>query len=179
MALAAVVTGFPRSSIAQVPYIQIYFDEDLQRTTELHCPLVAPGTESGFLYIAAHNFNIEMSSIEYRVNYPLELSFYQDLIDSSYQVAGDSQSGIVISFPSPLDAHQTVLLQRVMFGWMCAACETIDIRTVVVPHPSSGKIRAISWPDSEEVEAVGMTAIVCPTVPANNSTWGHIKALYR
>jgi hypothetical protein len=120
-----------------------------------------------------------MSSIEYRVDYPPELVFVQDSIDASYQVAGESWSGIVISFPSPLDAHEAVLLERVIFEWACIACETTDIRAVVVPHPASGKIRAISWPDSEEVEAVGMTAIVCPLLPVENSTWGHVKALYR
>jgi hypothetical protein len=120
-----------------------------------------------------------MRSIEYRVDYPVELLFFGDIVDSSYQVVGDSQDGIVIIFPTPLNAFETVVLQKAEFVWMCSACESIAIPVVVVPHPSSGKIRAISWPDSEEVEAVGMTAIVCPTIPVESSTWGHIKALYR
>jgi hypothetical protein len=179
MVLTAVALGLPQTTTAQVPYIQIYFDEDLQRTAEISCPLVAPGSRVGTIYIAAHNFSMLMRSIEYGVDYPPELLFTGDGIDSSYQVVGDSRIGIVISFPTPLDAFETVVLQKAEFVWMCSACESTAIPVVVVPHPSSGKIRAISWPDSEEVEGVGMTAIVCPTIPVENSTWGHIKALYK
>lgn len=179
ISLTAVLLGLPQFSTAQVPYIQIYFDEDLQRTMEISCPFVDPGSRVGTIYIAAHNFSMFMSSIEYRVDYPPELSFLGDIINSSYQVVGHSIIGIVISFPTPLNAFETVVLQKVEFMWVCYACESIAIPVVVVPHPSSGKIGAISWPDSEEVEAVGMTAIVCPTMPVEASTWGHIKALYR
>jgi hypothetical protein len=83
------------------------------------------------------------------------------------------------SLPAPLNAYETVVLQRVRFLWWCSAGQSQAIAIVVVPHPETGKIRAISWPDSEEVEAVGMTAIVCPLNPVENSTWGHIKALYK
>jgi hypothetical protein len=59
-------------------------------------------------------------------------------------IFGDSELGIVISFPTPLDASHTVLLQKALFDWACSYCETDDIRAVVVPHPALGKIRAIS-----------------------------------
>ena len=177
-ALATVTLGLPQTTVGQVPYVQIYFDEGLQRTHENSCPFSAPGTIDGDLYVAAHNFSMFMSSIEYSVDYPPEIGFLGDVIDSSYEVVGDSHTGILISFPTPLDAFETVLLQKVRFVWWCALCESQAIPIVVVPHPASGKIRAISWPESDEVEAVGMTAIVCPTIPVESTTWGHIKALY-
>jgi hypothetical protein len=174
------ILGVPRPGTAQVPYIQIYFDENLQWDFAGQCPNTDPGEVVERIYIAAHNFNIFMSSIEYRVEYPPELPWVDDVVDPAYQYTGDSPTGIVITFPEPVDGSRTVLLERAMIVWYCRLCITdLDIQVVVVPHPTSGKVRAISWPDGEVVEGVGMRSLICPTLPVESSTWGEVKALYR
>jgi hypothetical protein len=62
---------------------------------------------------------------------------------------------------------------------MCQLCVGIsEVAIDVVPNPDSGQLRAIRWPSDEFVTAVGQRSLICTTVPAEETTWGSIKALY-
>jgi hypothetical protein len=62
----------------------------------------------------------------------------------------------------------------------CDGCPRTDIPISVVPNPTSisGQVQAVRWPDNSVIPAVGMLSYICPTVPAEDTSWGKIKALY-
>jgi hypothetical protein len=64
---------------------------------------------------------------------------------------------------------------------MCDACapENWNVPISVRPYPGQIFVRAVEWPNLNIVLAVGMTAIICPTSPIQETTWGQVKALYR
>ena len=178
----AVAVGLSAVSKAQVPEVQIFFDTGLQ-IAFADCPTAPVGTVFDEIYVVANNFNMMMNAIEYRIEYPTILFFAGDyVIDSGASVTGTSPDGISITFSTPQDAFGQFVIQRVSFIWMCDYCgyAILDTPVRVRPHPSSGKVRAVRWPDLEFVEAIGQTAWICfAGVPVHETNWGRVKALYR
>ena len=177
--VVAVFLVMSSAAHAQVPYIQIYYDEYLSQTVS-RCPEVSFVTDT--LYVVAHNFNMMMSSIEYRIEYaPGNAAFLRDLLEPGTSGAGHSQAGIVVTFATPKDATPFVLVQAAEILWLCMECENAGVSLFsVFPHPDSDKIQAARWPDGEMIEAVGLAAQICPlSVDIEETTWGGIKALYR
>jgi hypothetical protein len=134
------------------------------------------------MYVVAGNFNMAMSSIEYSVELdPAFLGFLGDIIDIGV-AEGWSPSGVRISYDPPLDAAGTVVVEGVFVIWVWSqgGCPNVNIPVRVLPHPSSGKIQAVRWPDLTAVEAVGRSATICPeaSIPVEDTTWGTIKGLY-
>ncbi len=168
---------------AQVPYVQIYFDDTFQ-ISHKDCPNAPAGTVVDQIYVVAHNFDMWVSSIEYRIVYPSgSVLFLLDVIDPATQSRiGQSNTGIVITWPNPADGSGGLLCQTANFIWMCDACilggGNSNDQWVVVPHPDSGLLRAVRWPDNVSVTGIGMTALSCPTIPTEGATWGDIKVLY-
>ena len=175
-----VVAGHAPVSHAQIPIVQIYFDEDLI-FTGAPCPGMPPGTVFQNLYVVAEDFNMYMSAIEYRIQYPTLLMFLSDEIDPSFLVTGTSPEGIVITFPTPQDAFGKLLVQKVFVIWMCDSCGpgNIDTPLRVRSHPASAKVRAVRWPDGEFVDGWGVLSLICGSLPIHETTWGEIKALYK
>jgi hypothetical protein len=64
--------------------------------------------------------------------------------------------------------------------WLCTDCQhCTDNEITVIPHPVSGKIRAVNWYNMAVVEGIGMTSIICPSARATQvTTWGAVKSLY-
>jgi len=159
----------------QTPYVAIFFDEDLQQTGR-----TPPGPAViDTLFIVAGNFNMFASSIEYRMEENTDyLILLADLVDFG-TVEGHSYSGIRIHYDPPLDATADVLVERIIVMWVWEGmCRFVNVPLRIFPHPESGKIQAIRWPDLVPVEAVGHTAYICPTVPIEETSWGRIKGLY-
>jgi hypothetical protein len=142
-------------------------------------PFDSPGSHIDSLYVVAHNFNMSMSSIEYRIDYSPQLEFIFDLVGYTASIEGTSSAGIKISFSPPMEAGRTQLVEIVLFYWLCQGCIYTDVPVLVSPHPISGKIQAQRSPDGAMIEAVGMTSLVCPTIPVEDTSWGRIKALYK
>lgn len=163
---------------AQVPNVSVYFDEGLQYT-QANCPGIGvPDT----VYVVANNFGIWMSGIEYMIEYPMQLSFINDLIDEEYLSVGSSPTGIGITFPVPAPAFDSFLIQRVLVMWNCESCmgaPPAGFPLSVVGYPSSGLVRAVEFGSNQVIIAVGMTSAVCATNPVVDETWGGIKALYQ
>ncbi len=176
----AVVAGYAPDLDAQIPIVQIYFDEDLV-FTGAPCPGAPPGSVFDSLYVVAEDFNMYMSAIEYRIQYPPVLFFVEDVIDPSFLVTGTSPEGIVITFPTPQDALGKLLVQKVVVIWMCDSCGPgdINIELRVRSHPASAKVRAVRWPDGGFVDGWGVLSLICPSLPIHETTWGEIKALYK
>ena len=172
--LAILSIGF--SASAQIPYIQVYFD-NYAAVDQMDCPGVMPATLSVF----AVNFNMWIAAVEYMVAYPSVLAFTGDVMVPGAIAIGSSPSGITMSYPVPGDGFAPCLLQQVGVVWNCADCVGIpDTPIIVLPHPVSLRLRAIRWPDYVSKDGVGMTSIICQVlVPTQESTWGSVKSLYK
>lgn len=178
--VVAIAIGlFASVSSAQTPHVVVYFDNTMTQM-DACCPVEPAGTVAQELYVVANNFNMWVSGIEYLISYPSALMFLGDIIGDHQLKIGQSLTGIGVTWPLPANGFEPLLVQKASVLWMCTAGDPIaDQLLVVLPFPSSGKVRAIRWPDQVEVLGVGLTSVVCPTViPVEETTWGGIKALY-
>lgn len=177
---AALVGMLALNANAQTPNVQVYFDP-LFHNASADCPgngFGAPDT----LYCVANNFNILMSALEFQVTYPPQLVWIADLPQGEYQaplVIGDTPTGIALSWPVRQDATVSMCAVQVIVTWNCTDCNGNQNAPIVVgPNPQSGLLRAIEWQTYRQVLGIGMTSLVCATVPTQQSTWGKIKAQY-
>jgi hypothetical protein len=178
--VVAIAIGlFASVASAQIPHVVVYFDNTMTQM-DACCPDAPAGTVAQDLYVVANNFNMWVSAIEYMIEYPPALMFLGDFIGDNQLSIGNSATGIGISWPIPANGFSPLLCEKASVLWLCAAGDPIaDQLMIVQPYPSSGKVRAIRWPDEGEVLGVGLTSVVCPTViPVQETTWGGIKALY-
>lgn len=163
---------------AQTPNVSIYFDDNASQTTA-DCPAAPVGTVIDSFLVVANNFNMWMNGIEYAIDYPPQIGFLADIIPAGRLSIGSTPIGIGITFPIPGSAFGAFVIQKVYFIWMCDGCDgNQNAPIAVVPYPSSGLVRAVRWPDLAVVPGVGMTSLICATVPAEETTWGKVKALY-
>jgi hypothetical protein len=175
--IAVVLVAFAALNVqAQTtPTVGVYFD---QAYTVMQKPCVGPNVMD-YAYVVAFNFDAFLTAIEYKISYPASMDFVADL-DIPPVTIGNSETGISMGFGTPQNGFSPVLVQRIAFIWMCNGCEPAieDDPIVVEPHPESGFVRATNFPDFEFIDAVGMTSLVCATVPVNETTWGKVKSLY-
>jgi hypothetical protein len=178
---------------AQTPFVAVTFDNGYTQMDAL-CPPDPSGTVFADLYVVAHNFNMWVSAIEYQISLPPSLLFLGDFIGDNQLSIGASVTGIGISWPLPANGFEALRCQRISILWQCQnvgtveepACVLADGVTAfndhlihVLPYPTSGKIRAIRWPDEVEVLAIGLSSVICgDVIPVEETTWGGIKALY-
>jgi hypothetical protein len=178
---------------AQIPNVVVYFDITSTQMDAV-CPPDPAGTVFTDLYVVANNFNMWVSAIEYQISLPPSLMFLGDFIGDNQLSIGSAVTGIGISWPLPANGFEALRCQRISVIWQCQnigtvedpACVLADGVTAfndhlihVLPYPTSGKVRAIRWPDNVEVLGIGMTSVICgQTIPVEETTWGGIKALY-
>ena len=176
VAFAIALLSLAFSASAQVPYVQVFFD-DYASVESMDCPGMGPS----YLTVFAINWNMWIAAIEYMVMLPSSMSFTGDIIDPSVLAIGTSTSGISLSFPVPGDGHMPFMTQKIGIVWLCSDCTGIaDQQIVVLPHPTPGVVQAVRWPDTVVFTGVGMTSTVCPVVvPTQESTWGSVKSLYK
>ncbi len=158
---------------AQIPNVQVFFDEGYGYQTRNCTP-----PEVFQAYVVAKNFNMWFVGVEYAVAYPPMVTWLGDS-DIPPTTLGSTpllSGGISEVWSTPQNGFGPVRLATITL--LCNACIP-DTPLSVVPHPISGFIRATRYPDLAFQNAVGMTSVFCPVdVPAENSTWGGVKALY-
>ena len=174
---------------AQAPYLQVYFDDQFLYEWG-YCPAAPIGTVATTLYVVAHDFDAWLNAIEYRLELPPQLLFLGDVLPPGSLSIGQSPEGIAIAFPVPLNAYSPVLISTVYVLWMCNDCgPNYNTPVCFDVYPSSGYLRAVRWPDLELIYATSETALICPAgppwpicaelpIPVEQTTWGHIKAMY-
>ena len=171
VALAMVVAA---PAEAQTPNIGVFFDNGFSRMDQ-DCP--GAGVMDT-LYVVARNFDRYLMAVEYSINYPPSMFWVADLDLPALHI-GSSPTGITEGFPTPQNGYNALLVAKVVFMWMCAGCTIItDMPVVVEPHPGTGFLGAVDFPNYDLVPAVGMKSLVCATVPIEETTWGQIKSLY-
>jgi hypothetical protein len=178
MLLIGVCTG---GALAQVPFIQAYFDADYNDTQS---PCKSAGTEST-LYVAALNLNDLVSAIDFKVLFPPALMWTGDLPNAGGgdPVIGNSLIGMAIAWNLPQNGFQTLLVDRILVEWT-AECDCLQgpqpLRVVGYDDVYSPVPKAVSWPGGQQFEVVGMLSLICPGgVSTETTTWGGVKALYR
>lgn len=169
--IAAVAVATPAP--AQTPSIGVFFDEYLTRMDK-DCP---PGGGLDSAYVVALNFNTFISAVEYAINYPASMTWLSDF-DIPPVTLGTTPAGITEAWSLPLNGYNPVVVARVMFMWNCDGCSVENDPIIVAAHPVSGYVRATDFPHYNLIDAIGMTSLVCATVPADETTWGRIKSLY-
>jgi hypothetical protein len=165
------------SAQTPIPNLQVYFTSDWGTYGAAQLQ-TCPGFVVGTIYVVANNFNMWMSAAEYQVLYPPEVIWVAD--NTGGIDIGSSPAGIATSWALPQNAFVPFAVNTVTVLYNCAGCPTTDIPIVIVPNPGSisGQVQAVRWPDNSLIPAIGMTSLICPTVPAEETTWGSIKALY-
>jgi hypothetical protein len=176
----AFIGAFAVSSNAQVPNIQIYFD-DLLQATQGDCADHFSG-ELDQLNVVMNNFNMFVSSVEFGTDFGLNfpVTWLGDVHNPGAINLGNSPTGVAISFPIPQNAFGPFVCMRMSVLWQCDSCVGQPVQTIaVVPHPGTGFVRAVEFNTFRTVVGVGMTSAVCPgPVSTEESSWGQIKALY-
>jgi len=175
IAIVIVALGAAVPAAAQTPNVQIYFDANLTQASA-NCPgSVVVDTA----YVVAQNFGMWMAAIEYSISYPTQMTWLADSPTNSGLVIGTSPAGIAIAWPTPLQAFGPAVVQTFTFLWTCTDCTGLSNTPLVVGNsPVSGAVDAVRWPDNVLVNAIGMTSLICSTVPTQDTSWGRIKALY-
>jgi hypothetical protein len=164
---------------AQVPNVTIYFDKNMSIAGK-NCPAAPLGTILDSCYVVANNFNMWMNAIEYYIDYPPQVSFFGDFFPPDRLTIGSSgvYPGVGVSWPLPANSFGALVIQKAKFIWMCDNCETKNIHWTVLPYGTQPTVRAVRWPDLVIVPGVGMTSLICPLTPVEETTWGGIKAMY-
>lgn len=158
---------------AQTPYIAVYFDPGLSDETK-DCPGPVPDN----LYVAGLNFNTFVTGAEFAVQYPAAMAWLGDANLPPVSV-GTTPSGISLGWTAPQNGFVPIHMCTVSIFWQCTCCCGIENSQIkVVPNPNTGFLGFTDYPQFNLIPAVGLTAFVCATVPAEETTWGQVKALY-
>ncbi len=146
----AVITLLASVSVATTPKVAVYFDEALTLRSVDHS-----GKGLHTLCIVAEGFDAQLTSIEYKIEYPAGMTWIKDLDVSPLKI-GTTKEGITQAFPKPLDGFSPVVLARAVVRW--DAEEGTSGEVAVKPHPTSGFVRATAAPDYRIIEAQGETS---------------------
>jgi hypothetical protein len=169
------------SAYAQTPYFQVYFDENLQEAAA-NCPAGLIGSHIDTLYVVAHNFNMWISAAEFTIDYTTYLAWLGDFPVGTDLKIGDSQTGIGLAWNIPVNGFGAAVLMTATVAWFCNDCAGISgtpgSEIKLTAYPGQTQPRAVRWPDSIAFEGVGMTSLICPSVPVQETSWGQIKSLY-
>jgi len=176
--VALLILALGQVAVAQTPYFQIYFD-DAHAIAAMDCPTAPVGTVLDTLHVVAHNFNNFIIATEYSIDYSSRLSWQGDITTADI-VIGNSPIGISQAWTYPLDAFVPLRVMSATVFWMCSGCAgNSNTPVVVMPNPETSVLAYVSWPGVQAIPAVGMTSLICATVPVEETSWGQIKALYQ
>jgi len=161
---------------AQVPTVAVFFDGALTSPTSDCQGLGVIDT----LYAATFGFNDWLSALEFSVDYSTVTAFtwIADAADTPL-VIGSTPFGIALTWQLPQSGFSPLAVVRIIVVWNCDACAGNEGQVLAVkPHPQTGHIRAVRYPDRTFIDAIGDIAVVCPVFPVETRTWGAVKALY-
>lgn len=178
--VALMATG----AMAQIPFFQVYFDDDSNGSygeTQANCG--APATSQS-LYLVLLNGNAFVAAVDYQVIFPPSLLFAGDnypVVPGGSLNLGDSFAGNAVSYGLPRSGFSPMLVTRISSVWTGQCdCASGPSPLQVVGYPGKSSPAFVRWPDYVEFTAVGMTSLICPgPVSTTPTTWGGVKALYR
>lgn len=182
---------------AQVPFFQVYFDDDSNGSYGETQMLCGPVNGMQNLYLVAHNWNMFVSAVDYQVSLPVSgaMLFLTEtfpvlpgappgyLTLPANPMNPNSTGGMAIAYTLPRSGFTPLLITTMTTLWTgICDCAHGPQAIVVGAYPGVGKTSpsGVRWPDIAEFAAVGMTSLLCPgPVSTQETTWGGVKALYR
>ena len=185
-ALMLIMLSFGITS-AQTPFVAVYFDHAFQTEASPVAPNPCPGIGVlDTLYFAATNFNAFLSGIEFQVHYPASIIWITDFDfpptnTTPGTTLGNTVSGVSVGWANPQNGFSTVDIGKALIQWNCDQCEQgFDLPIIVTGHPLfAPNPRATDFPGFQFINGVGLTSLICVTVPVEESTWGKVKSLYQ
>ena len=159
------------------PFVAVYFDRSFQIEDQNPCPGIGV---LDTLYVELVNANVFVSGVEFAVNYPPEVAWISDL-NTQPATVGQTPIGLSMGWGTPQNGFNIALdVCQVLIMWNCDGCATTDVPIMVLPHPATGTgfVAFTDFPNYDLFPAVGLTSLICATVPAKETTWGQIKSLY-
>jgi hypothetical protein len=145
----AVISLLAWGAVASTPTVTVYFDEALTMQSVDH---LKPGLNT--LYIVAEGFDAKLTAIEYKVDYPLGMTWVADKGMTPLKI-GTTEEGISQAWPTPIDGTKPVVVAKVLVRWDADAAANAEV--TVSPHPLTGFIHATVAPNHRLVEADGGT----------------------
>lgn len=183
--IAVAFISIGAASQAQVPNVQVYFDQNLQ-TTQGFCKGL--GVEDN-LPVVWVNFNTFIKTVEYAVdmgpNTPVTYlgAVYPDgslHLGSPYvDGPGGATDGVTITYTIPQNGFDPFISNYLHVLWTCDTCGAEQQPITIVPHETAGTIQIVEFQTYNLIDGVGMRSLVCPgEVSTKEATWGQIKSLY-
>ena len=170
-----VVVALAGAASAQVPFIAAYFDQYYsQQTSPISCPGIGV---PGYLWISLRNTNAFITGVEFAVSYPPEVIWMADQ-DTQPVTVGNTPSGFSMGWALPQNGFFNVPICKVLFLWNCDFCARANVPIPVVAHPVTGALGYTDYPTYAYHPAVGLTSLICQTIPVEETTWGQVKSLY-
>jgi hypothetical protein len=182
LVFALLAVGFVALSTtanAQTGYIAVYFDNGYS-IEQKNCP--GPGVFDT-LTVAMVNWNMNVGGVQFAIDYPPEMIHIADFNQPAATIGAtpvtSGTGGFAAGFPLPQNGFFPVFVTNVLVQWNCADCSVTNIPVPVVGHAGFGDtIIGTRWPDAEPFPGLGLTALICATVPTEETTWGKVKSLY-
>jgi len=163
---------------AQIPNIAVYY-EDIAKEQAV-CPGVGI---LDTLYVVAQNVNTFANAAEYSIEYSPGHGYLIFLADfpavlNPYTISlGVSPLGLSLAWSLPKNMFVPFIVQRVLVIWECNVCVGMDIIRVR-KHPATNFLGVAEFGTGKLIPCVGLTALICATVPTHEKTWGAVKAMY-
>ena len=129
------------------------------------------------MWILLANANTFVTGVDFKVNYPPEMIWLQDL-DTQPVTIGNTNTGLSMAWALPQNGYNAVPVCKAKFMWNCDRCLIPNIPVVVVQNPITAFLGYTDFPTYASHMAVGLTALICACVPAEETTWGQVKSLY-
>jgi hypothetical protein len=204
ISLFLILFVFVSTAAAQLPTLQVYFRSDYSWTEWSYTADCPPAGNEGVidtLYFVAEGFDSWLAAIEFRIDYPPEIIWIVDMMDPGALTLGYTPFGIGMAWTLPFNAFEPAVIGSALIMWNCVCsgggpCGAASAIICPDVYPSSGRMRALRWPDRAFIDAQPGGALICPYVcggaqPAlqlscpqlpvltQETTWGAIKTLYR
>jgi hypothetical protein len=180
IALVAVgFVGLSTTADAQTGYVAVYFDNGFS-VEQKNCP--GPGVLDT-LYVAMVNWNMNVGGVQFAIAYPPEVIHIADFNKPAATIGATPTTnvtgGFAAGFPVPQNGFFPVFVTSILIQWNCVGCPVGNIPLPVVGHTGlGGTVIGTRWPDGAPFPGIGLTALICATVPTEETTWGKVKSLY-
>jgi hypothetical protein len=159
--MVAVVSLLASASVAGTPTVTVYFDEDL---TMRSVDRMNPGLQT--LYIVAEGFDAQLTSMEYKIDYPVGMTWIEDIEMPPVKI-GSTPKGVTQAWGMPVDGNEPVVIAKALVRWEPDLSASGEV--AVTPHPVFGFVRATAAPDHRIIEARGERSRIRPQASARGS----------
>jgi len=166
---------FPVGIYGIPPSLQVYFDEGFSQPNINECRGM---NQLDTLYVVARNFNVDIISIEFRIEYPPEFTWIQDL-GIPANTLGNTSTGLRMEWDIPQSGTEPLLILKLLVLWNCDDCFILGHQLFVQANPLSGRLGAERYPDRVFIDAIPLESLVCGILPIDQTTWGRVKAIYQ